>query len=71
MIVEKGFVPLVAHPERTPFFYDEIVKREARGAKREKDLNFEVRSEKREAKPTCIFKKDFRISHLAPRVSRL
>jgi len=66
LIVEKGFVPLVAHPERTPFFYDEIVKREARGAKREKDLNFEVRSEKREAKPTSFLKRIF-----ASRTSRL
>jgi protein-tyrosine phosphatase len=35
LIIEKGFVPLVAHPERTRFFYEEMLRREARDEKRE------------------------------------
>ena len=36
LIVEKGFVPLVAHPERTQFFYERLTQRVASGASREK-----------------------------------
>jgi protein-tyrosine phosphatase len=36
LIIEKGFVPLVAHPERTEYFYDILSQRVAGGASREK-----------------------------------
>ena len=39
LIVDKGFVPLVAHPERTQYFYEKITQRVARDASREKSEN--------------------------------
>lgn len=34
-IIEKGFIPLIAHPERTPYFYKDLLRCETRDAKRE------------------------------------
>lgn len=35
-IIEKGFVPLIAHPERTQYFYEILSQRSTGGASREK-----------------------------------
>ena len=39
LIAEKGFVPLVAHPERTQFFYDKITQHVASNASRNNSKN--------------------------------
>jgi len=36
LIVEKGFVPLIAHPERTPYFYEILSRQVAGSTSREK-----------------------------------
>jgi len=43
LILEKGFVPLIAHPERTQYFYESIMRRAARLAKHEEHADFEAR----------------------------
>jgi len=45
LIVEKGFVPLIAHPERTPFFYEILTSRDVERGMRDaesqqKSMNF-------------------------------
>ncbi len=41
LIIKQGFVPLIAHPERTKHFYEILTKREARSEKLDQALSFE------------------------------
>jgi len=47
LIVEKGYVPLVAHPERTQFFYERILACCARNAERGSDFESTMHHEPR------------------------
>ena len=67
VIVEKGYIPLVAHPERSQFFYRLLMTREMQ--KGEESSKREERSEKSEEAPKQPwFKRLFssRASRLAP-----
>ncbi len=60
LILEKGFVPLVAHPERTRYFYQMLTKREARSDKFEHSLNLEKHASPcEETKPQSFLKRLF------------
>ncbi len=65
LIVEKGFVPLIAHPERTQFFYEMLSQRVARGAWREKAEEQDPSGFESFAAPIAFFKRLF-----APRATR-
>ena len=41
LIIKQGFVPLIAHPERTRYFYEILSKREAHSQKSDQSLSFE------------------------------
>lgn len=65
LIVEKGFVPLVAHPERTQYFYEILSRQVAGSASREKaEEHFGPDLESSEA-PLSFIKRLF-----APRATR-
>ena len=68
LIIEKGFVPLIAHPERTQYFYEILSQQMAGGVSREKteeqfDTGFE-----RSVSPVSFLKRLFapRATHHAP-----
>jgi protein-tyrosine phosphatase len=42
LIRKKGYVPLIAHPERTQYFFEMLKVREARGARHEEHLDFDT-----------------------------
>ena len=73
LIIKKGFVPLIAHPERTEHFYGILSKRAARGESQEKEL--EIGSDEKSGtrdmenlqKPNSFLKK---LWPFAPRATR-
>jgi protein-tyrosine phosphatase len=72
LIIDKGYVPLIAHPERTEYFYEKLSRRVAGDVVKDRDAGRGTRNELKPIKSKGLFSKIWpfasRVQRSAPHV---